>query len=967
MFGSNERFAKLSMDQFMQVKCKFQLTSETGSTESIHSNTERIRLCSTVDLDKNSSLIVMICSNDSGNNHIIAYYIERKCQLNINSDTKLTQPNASLVSESNCTRTKPRIIVKQIYYHHYNEDIVAISISETGEKLAMISASSTIYILPIKNILLNPHAKQLRKSIYFYDASIIDCCTVDDPIALLCWEDLDGGPQIIVANRRGDIGAISINENRQVSLNHINEKINSLGFIRDKFSYSILINCENFEQLRLPLKFVKNEDDKDSNDCSGAVIQRVLLPSSSRNKSSNKSLFSAINSRDRPIASIFYHANTDMVSVVDVLGTNKTGVSSIEPRLLRFFQSKQFHYRPQRPSIVCKLNELYPDEVITHVIITERFLAIATNRHRCLINSRNCSSLRTTYTDPLIKEIKFANDEKILQLIKSPVSNDQDGIIDSFLLVTDRSIYSIEARQSCRDMFVNLIDSHLGIKSHRRQSSSFYFSEYNLVDDNRPSQKGSEVDNFLRHCDDVYEKIIFDGRAFSVLLKLDLKSLHEAYGDNLLVRKQFSLANRFFQMAEFNQAKILGKYIRLGAYNQAIEYIINILNDDTLSLDEKERMDLSKVAFDCLLAKTIIERTKLLLFCEKLKRRRLKTLIEYCENNNTSSSAKNTSSSSYEHSYNGSAKRTLDPFAICDHSPIGQLAKSSTNTIVDVDDEETLTANQGRRLELDTRLECERSLISFINNQLPDALYPYALTQLVDFGLLDIANAVARGDVRIHSLIKILFKTKHENRLIFRDDKHANLLDILVNKSYGHLVKIDSSGYKFLEFITGPVVSKALVNDISLWHNYINFYLNYVGSLDSLKQDIINLINNSLTDCRLAITLFKAIDMHARTGHQASSSKLSSIFNADRDLEVSKATFKHIYNLDGLFDNLFLMQLLERTLDWVPQCTDLNALSDSLGVDGFVSNIALPVENVWRQILNNIHSAATKIINDSVS
>lgn len=1122
--GSSDRLARLSMDQFMQVKCKFQLTSETDSSESIHTDNERVRLCSIVDFDRNSTLIVMICSNENGNNHIVTYYIEKRYHTFVTSHSSNNNNNNNNINEQKThdssndwqskstnnmsrqssfvatasptsasiptSRIKPRVMVKQIYYHHYNEDIVAISLSEQGNKLAMVSASSTIYIIPIKNILLNLHAKQLRssqgKSMYFYDASIIESCTIEDPIAILLWEnsptavslnDTEYKSLLIVANKKGEVSTINIEDKKQISVIQTYESIKSLEIIKDKFSYSLLINSDDFKQFRLPLQLIKRrEDNQDSGPpnpispdnqpslaspskrgsfqlvngddqfinekdmvplterkpslirlngsnstmsagihsrtyAAAAAIHRVLVPSRNFN---HRNAFPILNSRDRPISSIFYHSSSELVSVVDVLGTHKPQMdqkSRVEPRLLRFFHCKQFYYRPQRPSVICKLSSLDPDELITHVVITERFLAITTDHNRCLIYSRSCCNLKSNNTtldiDPIVKEIKFTNDERILNLTKSPISNDQDGIIDSFFLITDRSIYSIEARQSCRDMFVNLIDSHLGISQQKRTkdnstdsnlNSNFYFSEYSLIGEEKPKKKNSEVDsliinNFLYNRDEVYEKISFDSRIFSILFKLELHSLYEAYGDKLLLRGEFSLANRFFQMAKFDQTRILGKYLRLGAYQQAIELVTSILTDENHILDEKERMDLSKAAFDCLLAKTIIERSKLTLFKEKLKRRRLKGLITSLDN------------VSIQEGF--ASMRKCNPYRICEHSPIGQEAKMSTTTIVG-EDEETLTADEGRRHGLNSsRLGCEMSLIHFANTLLPQSLYSYILGQLVDFGLIDVAEMLARFDNRIYSLIRIVLKAKNENRMVFREARFETLVQKLVALKHDDLIHLDGLG--FLRFITTPEATRALVRDISLaeeylghqqslfqfrkysfaalrqfdsfrklvikqtqitgdetcedfssgqqpsnglapfsddekqsiekiflefmlaclnestgdscrlWFNYINFYLNYIDSVDKLKQDILNLLDIGCPDCRLAITLYKSIGKDEKRGQQQSSSKFLSILNADRDAEISKGTFKRLYNLHELFDNVFLMKVLEKTLTLIPK------------------------------------------------
>jgi len=1119
-----------SVDRFMQVKCRFQLTSETESSESIHVNNERIRLCTSVDFDKNSTLIVMICSNESGSNHIIAYHIERKLhtyfdcgqpEIKVDYDEKSSSKflgegltfsqlaqqhstNYQVQQQRSLTATKsePQIIVKHIYYHNYNEDIVAICLSETGNKLALVNASSTIYVIPIKNILLNLHSKQLRSSqgnsMYFYDASIVDCCTLSDPVAVAFWESLEteNKSTVIVANEKGELSFISVEGKRELHRTSINERIKHMGIIRDRFSYSLLITCDSFRQYRFTLELVKQQEyaktqtpssssinhiyndeyiylERDimpswdrrpvqiklqnsgnlamGGGSAAVALQRVLGPSS--RSASQLSLFS--NSRDRSLPLILTSSGS-MISVVDVLGAQRPQGSrgrlqNGEPRLLRFFSNKQFYYRPQKPLLVCKLTSLDPDEQITHLVLTDRFLAITTDRNRCLINSRNCCNLRNSShsidLDPVVKEISFNKDETIQMLLKSPVPNDQDNIIDSFLLVTNRSIYSVEARQSCRDMFIALIDAHLCIKpsksKHTHPSKSLtslstsLCNEYTLLErctSVNDCKSNLAISSFLSHRDDTYERICYDSRAFSILFKLELNSLYEAYGDRLLLRKQFGLAERFFQMAKFDHIKILGKYIRLGAYGETIEYVTSVIRSEDEILDEKERMDMAKVAIDCYLAKTIIERCKMSIYGQKLDRNDLKKLLEHssAKNSPTGNSPYKRRQHLHRQSNHPNNSNKPYPLQLCEHSPRGQGAKLSTNTIVIDDcndDEATMTTDLMAPSHNKGRLECERAFMAFINKFMPPSLYSYVLTQLVDFNLIDLASDIAQSDARIYMLIKILLRTKNENRLIFREARYERLAERLSLLSDKTLVRINDSNPKFLQFITSPQVTKAFVKNISLsseylgyrqtllqfrkysyvalcqfesfrhlvnlkrdtrpngcdpqanifsssqkraienifvqflrgcldestddscrlWYNYVNFYLNYMGTVEELEKDVLNLLESDCRDCRFAITLYKSI-----AKDEPGSAKP---FVADGIANTPLELMSKLYNLSEVFNNEFLMQMLEKTLQLVPLSSDLEALSDCLGVDCIVGQVPLPVENVWRQILKTIHPA----------
>lgn len=837
----------------MHVKCKFQLTSETESSETIHPNNERVRLCTSVDLDKNSTLIVMICSNDSGNNHIVSYYVERKEQ-------KTPLPSVS--------RTKSKVIVKQIYYHNHNEDIVAICLTGAGDKLALLSASSTVYILPIKNILLNLHAQQLNssqgKSMYFYDASILDCCAFDDPIAVAYWECVDSGSKamVIIASASGKLSFIGVEEKKEVYGTQISEQIKYIEIIKDEFTYSLLITCENFKQYRFVLELVEGQQEKSqssqinslqtnpehyeeyshnlvkdivptwdkkpilvkleesnpSSSHSGSVglINRFLGPS--KRKISQTSLFPSALSRglERAPQMIFYHP-PNFISVVDVIDNQKFQLSasnnrsslSSEPRLIRFFPNKQFHYRSaQKPNIVCKLTSLLPDEIITHLVLTERLLAITTSMDRCLINSRNCCNLKNLNSpadelDPIIKEITFSNQEKILTLLKSPVSNDKDGIIDSFLLVTSRSIYTIEARRSCRNMYISLIDTHLAIKPVRSKKSTTQnllpftpvTNEFCFLDDfgrRKSSDTNLIVSNFLSHRDEVYERINHDTKAFSQLFKLELNSLYEAYADKLLIRNRFDLANKFFQMANFDDAKIVGKYVRLCAYKQTINY-------------------------------------------EKF--------LEFI--------------TSYE---------------------VTKVLLKDINITSEF-------------------LGYKPTLIKFRK-------YSFAALRMFELYKLLIDSH------RLHNSHQLEHQQQEPKQESDETDKKPIAFDYREKRFIENI---------FTEFLTA-CLEESIEDSSRLWFNYINFYLNYVGTLEELESDILNLLDSNPVDCRLAIALYAAIgkDENGPT----------STYISEELTDTTLSSMKKLYNLSELFKNEFLMKLLDKTLDLIPLSADPNALQE---------------------------------------
>lgn len=696
----------ISLDQFLQVKCKFQLTTETDSSESLRSQYEKVRLCTSATLADHSTLIVMICSNKDGNNHIVTYYIQRReyttnspatsiishadnISPNISQNGNFDQLANKLASTSvstpksnhsrrrggrrednsqSTTRLRPRIIVKQIYYHPYNEDIVALSLSESGDKLALISGCMTIFILPIKNILLNLHGKQLKssqgKSMYFYDAMLIDSVKMDNVTSCVYWTSQEAKSDIlIVAGARGELRFISVQEKKQLGAGtQVPEPIKHMQIVRDRYDYTLLITGESFQQYRLALQQIRAHDlnnrsrydaadDDDGFVCiendsaaaaaaqrpfwdkkpipvrqfnntnlmsSGghatAAIQRVLVPSSRAGHQA--SAFSTLQSRERAVSLVVGQA-PDLMGVIDVLGPLHSpsspsasmqsalafkrqptyrqrmspeppdaGAHKIgEPRLLRFFQSKHFYYKPQKPSVVCKLACLDANEQITQLVLTDRFIAIATDYHRCIVHSRNFCSTQAPQLaigSAVYKEISFSNDERILLLLKSPIANDTDDIVDSFMLVTTRCIYTIEPRHSCREMFIKTIDTHLGIKRLRRSSrvaahnaaaanefAEFVWDQSNCADDNAHTKAAHSecvnllINNFLTHRDDTYEKVCHDTKTFSLLFKLELNSLYEAYGDKCLFRGQFELAKRFFKLAKFDNSKSLGKYIRL--------------------------------------------------------------------------------------------------------------------------------------------------------------------------------------------------------------------------------------------------------------------------------------------------------------------------------------------------------------------------------------------------------------------
>lgn len=911
-----------SVDQFMQVKCKFQLISEPEFSDSIHTNSERVRLCTSVDLSVNSTLIVMICSNETTNNHIVAYYTEcesstktisspiipsdetkpffvnygsndqrKPPQLlfdqpmivpNQQQSSELPQPaNTNSLSEA----PKSKVIVKQIYYHYYNEDIAAVCLSDTGNKLALISASSTIYILPIKKIILNLHTKQSKTQENVqcsYDAILLNCCTIDNPVAIAYWENLEANNKstLVVASELGDLSFISVDEKKELSRSNLNEKISSMVIVRDRFSHSVLITCASFKQYRFALEIVESDDsgvettqtfsnpiNNQINSDEYIYLEKDLLPSWNRkpipirlhnsslsnpNSGTNTNIrrallgragnqigriFNGLTSRERNTPSIFYHPASSMFSVVDTLGISQKSPHTTnhrqtgEQRLLRFFSTKQFYYRPQKPILICSLTSLEPDESITHVVLTDRFLAIATDRDRCLINSKNCCNMRNSDTllelDPLVKEVTFGNDETILLLLKSPVSNDKNNIIDSFLLVTNKSIYSIEARQSSRDMFINLIDTHLHLKETRIKrnkpedmvSCGFNKHEYALVDSYKAERKNSDTNlmirSFLSHRDEVYERINYDSRAFSALFKLELNSLYEAYGDKLLMRGQFELANRFFQMAKFGHTKTLGKYIRLGAYKKTIDYINSVLRDENESLNERERADLAKVAYECLGYITSPEITRALV-------------------------------------------KDLSLTSEC----LGKMDLSNAR-----------------------KYSCA------------------ALRQFESFRKL--VNCQHQKQKQANGLSFDFFESENK---IFTEQQKRSIESI------------------FIEFLNACLDDDSTEDSCWLWFYYINFYLNYVANIDELETDILKLLDSSSSDCYLAVTFYKAL--------YRDEAKPTVALEKDAIVGTPLETMEKIYNLSELFDNDFLMRLLDRTLDLVPQTANLEALSNCLGVDG---------------------------------
>lgn len=910
-----------SVDQFMQVQCKFFLTSEPEFSDSIHTNSERVRLCTSVDLDANSTLIVMICSNHATNNHIVAYYTESKSSTKLilspsspNDETTPFQPkydsndrrvSTQLIfdqpivvadqqqpgelpqhsSNNRCSGSStPKVIVKQIYYHYHNEDIAAVCLSDTGNKLALISASSTIYILPIKKIILNLQTQLSRSSSEVskcpYDAFILDCCTIDTPVAIAYWENLeaDNKSTLVVASESGELSFISVDENKELSRSNVNERVSSMVIVRDRFSHSVLITCASFRQYRFALEIVESDDSgvettqTFSNPHNSQIstdeyiyLERDLVPSWNRKpipiKLHNSSLSNAgsatantrlpllgragsqigrllngLTSRERNTPSIFYHPESSMFSVVDTLSfsakspsTNNQKQNS-DQRLLRFFSTKQFYYRPQKPILVCRLTSLEPDELITHVVLTDRFLAIATDKNRCLVNSKNCCNLKNADTilelDPLVKEVTFINDERILLLLKSPVSNDKNNIIDSFLLVTNKAIFSIEARQSSRDMFINLIDTHLHLKEDRikhDRSDDMVFGllhkrESAHIDSYRAERKNSDtnlmVKSFLSNRDEVYERINYDSRAFSALFKLELNSLYEAYGDRLLMRGQFELANRFFQMAKFGHTKTLGKYIRLGAYKKTIDYINNVLRNENETLNEKERTDLAKVAYECLGYITSPEVTRALV-------KDLSLTSEYLSSKDLNNARK----------YSSAALRQFESFR-------------------------QLVVNQHQKQQE--------------------------------------ANGASSQEF--------------ESAKIFTEQQKRSIESI------------------FIEFLNACLDDDSIEDSCWLWFYYVNFYLNYVSSIDELERDIIKLLDSSSNDCYLPVTFYKALYRDATNS--------AVVFKTESIAGTPLEKMEKIYNLSELFENEFLMKLLDRTLDLVPQTVNLDALRDYLGVNG---------------------------------
>lgn len=380
-------------------------------------------------------------------------------------------------------------------------------------------------------------------------------------------------------------------------------------------------------------------------------------------------------------------------------------------------------------------------------------------------------------------------------------------------------------------------------------------------------------------------------------------------------------------------------------------------------------------------------------------------------------------------------------------------------------------------------MECEKSLIDFIKNLLPGCLYNYALSQLVDFDLIELVDIIAgRSHLRIHSMLKILARERDECRLIFREGRNDSLVDRLSALNQRQLVRVNTSKPEFLEFLTSMEVTRVLVKDISLtgefygyqhtliqfrkfsfaalkhletfrnlvlttchtnlgelmdchkksipdnnitssfnqtfeapddnafegdehfrllsvkqnsdtveprikwtneqrqmvlnifdefltaclnestedscrlWANFINFYLSFVGSPKDLERDIMALIEER-SDCRMAITLFKAIyrdEIQLKTKASPRGAGLRALSKDERtektnghgprsnEVSYPKSPPYHapnttrskplvatngLHNLFDVFENEFLINLLAKTLDLVPMAADLDALS----------------------------------------
>lgn len=835
----------------MRVRCCFQFADSCPPETNVvlSNNDTSIRLYTSVNIDGNSALVVLICTNQFNNNHIVAYYTEQR------STTTAT------TALTTTTTTKPKVIVRQIYYHAYNEDIVAVCLSDDGERLVLINASSIIYVIPIKNLLLKdrkPLSSQ-KRSMCHYDATIVDCCSLQSPSAITYWNNVKHNNNnrlkdiIIVGNSHGEISFVDWHTKQEIASTYVTEEIKSLEIIMDCFNYTLLITCkakndkqqqlsqykmvlcqllhslepDNLSHLNTKPHLIKLDHNNSASAVPGQVTtnyqQPPTTPLSAMMKGgqpmgpiTNNSNNNNSNNNQSAINLIMYqgHREKNNIGIIDVATIGNSGKQQRQQRFARFYHNRVFNYRiNSNCSLTLAMESLERNEMILQLLLTDRFVAIITDYNRCLIYSRNSCDIRWMDNNKqrdnregdFMKEITFSADEQILVILRSPLCRDTDKIIDSFFLVTRRAIYSIEARHNFRAIFFATIDKCVLASNALTLDALGASDALGTSDTEIKSRSGSEETRLDK---EAYERVEEQCCAYSFMFRLEIGSLYEAYADRLLKRGLFAMGNKFFEMANFSHCRIVGKYIRLSAYKEAIAYVIGVLDNtdsnksDTTTIEQNERILLSKIAFECLLSLMLAAKSRTLA-------------------GNGNSSINNEAHTELIRLINKNLSTTRD-----DAMSQSTIAATTTTNIT----KHSLKNSSGQDCE-----QLEKLLIKFILQYIQPSTYSYVMQQLVDFDLVEMADILCskRNIHYLQTLIRILLNRKGKTRLAFNTN-NMHLVDKLMSLSYEDLVVLNERSPVLLKVLTSSKVTNAFVNNINLINEYLKYSLKIVLDADVL-------------------------------------------------------------------------------------------------------------------------------------
>lgn len=176
-----------------------------------------------------------------------------------------------------------------------------------------------------------------------------------------------------------------------------------------------------------------------------------------------------------------------------------------------------------------------------------------------------------------------------------------------------------------------------------------------------------------------------------------------------------------------------------------------------------------------------------------------------------------------------------------------------------------------------------QALSEFVEQKISPSLKLYTLRRLVDYNLIDEALILANSNSDTLTLLEVIVDTK--KRLLLSQDEYLDLNELLEKSAYYDLTRIRLSEKNLMDLdqrCRSLLTQSDTLEGNRVWSAYIEFHLTEVGSAQTLERAITGLVGS--TGCiQTAITFYKALEDEHR--------------------------------LSELFSNVFLMRLLEKSLE----------------------------------------------------